>query len=97
MAYHRIHGVDTRIVRIFNTYGPRMRLDDGRVVPNFIGQALRSEPITVYGDGSQTRSFCYVSDLVDGMVRLLLSDEGAGQRRQSDRDDDPHLCRTSTG
>lgn len=75
MAYHRIHGVDTRIIRIFNTYGPRMRLDDGRVVPNFIGQALRRQPITVYGDGSQTRSFCFVSDLVDGMVRLLLSDE----------------------
>ena len=75
MAYHRIHGVDTRIIRIFNTYGPRMRLDDGRVVPNFITQALRREPMTVYGDGSQTRSFCYVSDLVDGMVRLLLSDE----------------------
>ncbi len=75
MAYHRIHQVDTRIIRIFNTYGPRMRLDDGRVVPNFIGQALRRECITVYGDGSQTRSFCFVSDLVDGMVRLLLSDE----------------------
>ena len=75
MAYHRIHKVDTRIIRIFNTYGPRMRLDDGRVVPNFIGQALRRESITVYGDGSQTRSFCFVSDLVDGMVRLLLSDE----------------------
>ncbi len=75
MAYHRIHQVDTRIIRIFNTYGPRMRLDDGRVVPNFIGQALRRERITVYGDGSQTRSFCFVSDLVDGMVRLLLSDE----------------------
>jgi dTDP-glucose 4,6-dehydratase len=75
MAYHRIHGVDTRIIRIFNTYGPRMRLNDGRVVPNFVGQALRGEPLTVYGDGSQTRSFCYVSDLVDGMVRLLMSDE----------------------
>lgn len=75
MAYHRIHGVDTRIIRIFNTYGPRMRLNDGRVVPNFIGQALRGEPLTVYGDGSQTRSFCYVSDLVEGMVRLLLSGE----------------------
>lgn len=75
MAYHRIHGVDTRIIRIFNTYGPRMRLSDGRVVPNFVGQALRGEPLTVYGDGSQTRSFCFVSDLVDGMVRLLLSDE----------------------
>ena len=75
MAYHRIHGVDTRIIRIFNTYGPRMRLSDGRVVPNFIGQALCGEPLTVYGDGSQTRSFCFVSDLVDGMVRLLLSSE----------------------
>ena len=75
MAYHRIHGVDTRIIRIFNTYGPRMRLDDGRVAPNFISQALRRVPITVYGNGSQTRSFCYVTDLVQGMVRLLLSDE----------------------
>ena len=75
MAYHRSHGVDTRIVRIFNTYGPRMRIRDGRVVPNFIRQALRGNPLTVYGDGSQTRSFCYVSDLVDGIYRLLLSDE----------------------
>ncbi len=75
MAYHRSHGVDTRIVRIFNTYGPRMRLSDGRVVPNFVGQALRQEPLTVYGEGKQTRSFCYVSDLVDGIYRLLLSDE----------------------
>lgn len=74
MAYHRFHGVDTRIVRIFNTYGPRMRLDDGRVVPNFIGQALRGEPLTVYGDGAQTRSFQYVSDLVEGVYRLLHSD-----------------------
>ncbi len=74
MAYHRTHDVDTRIVRIFNTYGPRMRLDDGRVVPNFIGQALRQEALTVYGDGSQTRSFCYVSDLIEGIYRLLLSD-----------------------
>jgi dTDP-glucose 4,6-dehydratase len=74
MAYHRAHGVDTRIVRIFNTYGPRMRLDDGRVVPNFIGQSLRGEPLTAYGDGSQTRSFCYVSDLIDGIYRLLTSD-----------------------
>jgi len=74
MAYHRTHGVQTRIVRIFNTYGPRMRLRDGRVVPNFIAQALRGEPMTVYGDGSQTRSFCYVSDLVEGIVRLLRSD-----------------------
>jgi dTDP-glucose 4,6-dehydratase len=71
MAYHRVHGLDTRIVRIFNTYGPRMRLDDGRVVPNFVGQALRREPLTVYGDGSQTRSFCYVSDLIEGIYRLL--------------------------
>ncbi len=73
MAYHRTQGVDTRIVRIFNTYGPRMRLDDGRVVPNFIGQALRGEPLTVYGDGSQTRSFQFVDDLVEGVYRLLMS------------------------
>jgi len=71
MAYHRTHGVDTRIIRIFNTYGPRMRLDDGRVLPNFMGQALRGEPLTVYGDGSQTRSFCFVHDLVEGIDRLL--------------------------
>jgi dTDP-glucose 4,6-dehydratase len=75
MAYHRYHGVDTRICRIFNTYGPRMRPDDGRVVTNFIAQALRGRPITVYDDGSRTRSFCYVSDLVDGLVRLLWSGE----------------------
>jgi len=75
MAYHRTHGVPTRIVRIFNTYGPRMRLNDGRVVPNFMSQALLGKPLTVYGDGSQTRSFCYVSDLVDGIYRLLMSDE----------------------
>ncbi|GIV95582.1 MAG: epimerase [Herpetosiphonaceae bacterium] len=75
MAYHRYHGLDTRIVRIFNTYGPRMRLADGRVVPNFIQQALRREPLTVYGDGKQTRSFQYVSDLVEGIYRLLFSDE----------------------
>lgn len=74
MAYHRAHGLDTRIVRIFNTYGPRMRLDDGRVVPAFVSQALRGEPLTVFGDGSQTRSFCYVQDLVTGIVRLLESD-----------------------
>jgi dTDP-glucose 4,6-dehydratase len=73
MAYHRYHGVDTRIARIFNTYGPRMRMDDGRVVPNFVCQALRSVPLTVYDDGSRTRSFCYVSDTVEGMVRLLHS------------------------
>jgi dTDP-glucose 4,6-dehydratase len=75
MAYHRTHGVETRIARIFNTYGPRMRLDDGRVVPNFVGQALRGESLTVYGDGSQTRSFCYADDLIEGIYRLLLSDE----------------------
>ena len=74
MAYHRIHGLETRIVRIFNTYGSRMRLNDGRVVPAFIGQALRGEDLTVFGDGSQTRSFCYVDDLVEGIYRLLLSD-----------------------
>jgi dTDP-glucose 4,6-dehydratase len=75
MAYHRFHGVDTRIVRIFNTYGERMRLEDGRVVPALIGQALRNEPMTIFGDGSQTRSFCYVSDLVEGIYRLLMSNE----------------------
>ena len=74
MAYHRYHKVDTRIVRIFNTYGPRMRLRDGRVVPAFIGQALEGKPLTVFGDGSQTRSFCYVSDLIDGIFRLAMSD-----------------------
>ncbi len=74
MAYHRAHGVNTRIVRIFNTFGERMRLDDGRVVPNFVGQALRHEPLTVYGDGQQTRSFCYVADLIEGIYRLLMSD-----------------------
>ncbi len=74
MAYHNVHSVDTKIVRIFNTYGPRMRLADGRVVPNFIAQALRGEPLTVYGDGSQTRSFQYVSDLIEGLYRLLMSD-----------------------
>src|SRR5512143_3055045 len=75
MAYHRFHGVDTRIVRIFNTYGPRMRPHDGRVVSNLIVQALKGEPLTVYGDGSQTRSFCYVDDLVDGITRLFHSSE----------------------
>ena len=74
MAYHTYHGVETRIVRIFNTYGPRMRLNDGRALPAFIGQALRGEDLTVFGDGSQTRSFCYVSDLVEGIYRLLMSD-----------------------
>ncbi|HEX9618344.1 MAG TPA: UDP-glucuronic acid decarboxylase family protein [Anaerolineales bacterium] len=75
MAYHRFHNVDTRIVRIFNTYGPRMHIDDGRVVPNFLKQALQGKPLTVYGDGSQTRSFSYVDDLIEGIYRLLLSDE----------------------
>jgi dTDP-glucose 4,6-dehydratase len=74
MAYHNIHGVETRMVRIFNTYGPRMRLDDGRALPAFMGQALRGEDLTIFGDGSQTRSFCYVDDLVDGIYRLLMSD-----------------------
>lgn len=74
MAYHRYHGLETRIARIFNTFGPRMRLDDGRVVPSFISQALRGEPLTVQGDGSQTRSFCFYGDLIEGIYRLLLSD-----------------------
>ena len=74
MAYHTFHQVETRIIRIFNTYGPRMRLNDGRALPAFIGQALRGEDMTVFGDGSQTRSFCYVDDLVEGIYRLLLSD-----------------------
>ncbi|MFK7846872.1 MAG: UDP-glucuronic acid decarboxylase family protein [Rhodothermales bacterium] len=75
MAYHRYHDVETRLIRIFNTYGPRMRLDDGRALPTFMKQALAGEPITVFGDGSQTRSFCYVDDLVEGIFRLLMSDE----------------------
>ena len=74
MAYHRFHNLDTKIVRIFNTYGPRMRLNDGRVLPAFIGQSLRNEDLTIFGDGSQTRSFCYVDDLVEGIYRLLHSD-----------------------
>lgn len=75
MAYHRYHGVDTRIVRIFNTYGPRMRLNDGRALPNFVYQALGGKPITIYGDGKQTRSFCYVDDLIEGIYRLMMSSE----------------------
>ena len=75
MAYHRYHKVDTHIVRIFNTYGPRMRLNDGRALPNFVYQALSGKPLTIYGDGKQTRSFCYVSDLIDGIYRLMMSDE----------------------
>ena len=78
MAYHHEHGMDVRIARIFNTYGPRMRLSDGRVIPNFIGQALRGEPLTVHGDGSQTRSFCYVDDLIEGVWRLLTADAVGG-------------------
>jgi dTDP-glucose 4,6-dehydratase len=74
MAYHNVHNVETRIIRIFNTYGPRMRLDDGRVLPAFLSQALKGESLTVFGDGSQTRSFCYVDDLVEGIYRLLMSD-----------------------
>ncbi|MDX5345638.1 MAG: GDP-mannose 4,6-dehydratase, partial [Hymenobacteraceae bacterium] len=74
MAYHNVHGLETRIVRIFNTYGPRMRLDDGRVLPAFLSQALQGQPLSIFGDGSQTRSFCYVDDLVEGIYRLLLSD-----------------------
>lgn len=74
MAYHTFHGLETRIVRIFNTYGPRMRLDDGRALPAFIGQALQGKDLTIFGDGTQTRSFCYVDDLVEGIYRLLLSD-----------------------
>jgi dTDP-glucose 4,6-dehydratase len=75
MAYHRYHGVDTRIARIFNTYGPRMRMDDGRVVPNFVGQALRGDSLTVYDEGKRTRSFCYISDQIEGLARLLFSEE----------------------
>jgi len=75
IAYHNFHGLETRIIRIFNTYGPRMRLNDGRALPAFISQAIRGEDLTVFGDGSQTRSFCYVSDLIEGIYRLLLSDE----------------------
>jgi dTDP-glucose 4,6-dehydratase len=75
LAYHRYHGIDTRIVRIFNTYGPRMRLDDGRAVPNFLQQALTGQPLTIYGEGTQTRSFCYVDDLIEGIYRLLMSSE----------------------
>lgn len=74
MAYHRFHGVETRIVRIFNTYGPRMRINDGRVVPTFIAQAIENQPLTIYGDGNQTRSFCFVSDLIEGIYRLMISD-----------------------
>ena len=77
MAYHRVHGINTKIIRIFNTYGPRMRINDGRAIPNFLKQALTGEDLTIYGDGSQTRSFCYVSDLVEGIYRLLTSDQNS--------------------
>ena len=77
-AFIRVHDIDARIIRIFNTYGPRMRLDDGRVVPNFVGQALRAEPLTIYGTGSQTRSFCYVSDLIEGICACAASDNTRG-------------------
>ena len=88
VAYHRYHGLDAKIVRIFNTYGPRMRIRDGRAVPAFISQALRNEDVTVFGDGRQTRSFCYISDLVDGIIRLMLSStERSGQHRQPGGDD----------
>jgi dTDP-glucose 4,6-dehydratase len=87
MAYHRYHGVDTRIVRIFNTYGTRMRPNDGRVVSNFIVQALKGEPLTVYGDGSQTRSFCYVSDLIEGILRLLMAPEKTSTSEGGEKDD----------
>jgi dTDP-glucose 4,6-dehydratase len=94
MAYHRYHGLDTRIVRIFNTYGTRMRPNDGRVISNFVVQALKGEPLTVYGDGQQTRSFCYVSDLIEGILRLLMSPDERGSRAidgQPAGDDDIHL------
>ena len=91
MAYHRYHGLDTRIVRIFNTYGTRMRPNDGRVISNFVVQALKGEPLTVYGDGRQTRSFCYVSDLIEGILRLLMI-SGEGPSKSIDgQDDDIHL------
>jgi dTDP-glucose 4,6-dehydratase len=98
MAYHRRYGLATHIALIFNTYGPRMKLDDGRVVPAFLGQALRGEPLTIFGDGSQTRSFCYVDDLVDGLYRLMLSDERypvnlGNPREMTIREFAEHICR----
>jgi dTDP-glucose 4,6-dehydratase len=98
MAFHRVHGLRTNIARIFNTYGPRMQLDDGRVVPAFIDQALRGQPVTIFGDGSQTRSFCYVSDLVDGLYRLMISDERypvnlGNPVEMSIREFTEHVCR----
>ena len=101
MAYHRFHGVETRIARIFNSYGPRMRPDDGRVVSNFINQALGGRPLTIYGDGSQTRSFCYVSDMVEGLYRLLMSDEvepvNLGNPKEFTVIELAHLVRRSVG
>ncbi|MEK6323251.1 MAG: UDP-glucuronic acid decarboxylase family protein [Acidobacteriota bacterium] len=94
MAYHRYHGLDTRIVRIFNTYGTRMRPNDGRVISNFVVQALKGQPLTVYGDGEQTRSFCYVSDLIEGILRLLMRPDGGGSKsidRRPGEEDDVHL------
>lgn len=85
MAYHRYHGLDTRIVRIFNTYGPRMRRDDGRAMSNFIVQALEGNPITIYGEGSQTRSFCYVDDMIDGIIRLLLKESDKSHEERTDK------------
>lgn len=84
MAYHRVHKIDTRIVRIFNTYGPRMRKNDGRAIPNFIAQALHNKPLTVYGRGLQTRSFCYVDDLIDGIIKLLMRAQGASSKGKKD-------------
>jgi dTDP-glucose 4,6-dehydratase len=94
MAYHRYHGLDTRIVRIFNTYGTRMRPNDGRVISNFVVQALKGDPLTVYGDGHQTRSFCYVSDLIEGILRLLMLSDQAGSKSNGESangEDDIHL------
>ena len=85
MAYHRYHSLDTRIVRLFNTFGPRMRPDDGRVISNFVVQALRGEPITIYGDGTQTRSFCYVEDTVEGIIRVLFKDSDEPMDEKTDR------------
>jgi dTDP-glucose 4,6-dehydratase len=92
MAYHRKYGLRTNIARIFNTYGPRMKLNDGRVVPAFLDRALRGQPITVFGDGSQTRSFCYASDLVDGLCRLMKSEERYPVPRKPHRDDHPEFA-----
>jgi dTDP-glucose 4,6-dehydratase len=101
MAYHRYHGVDTKIVRIFNTYGPRMRINDGRAVPTFIAQALRGEDVTIFGSGGQTRSFCYITDLVDGILRLMSSSENdpvnIGNPQEMSIEDMARLIITMTG